>query len=66
MKIVASRTGGTALRQLEGRLDRQGAERLSDALEEHLLDGVRSLCIDFSRVTYASSAATAVLRRCHQ
>jgi anti-anti-sigma factor len=66
VKIVASRTGGTALLQLEGRLDREGAERLSDALEEHLHDGVRSLCIDFSRVTYASSAATAVLTRCHQ
>ena len=66
MKIDAAREGGTALLQLEGRLDREGAEHLSDTLEDLLHDGVRSLSIDFSRVTYASSAATRVLARWHQ
>jgi anti-anti-sigma factor len=66
MKIEAGREGGSALLQLEGRLDREGAERLSDTLEDLLHDGVRSLRIDFSRVTYASSAATKVLSRCQQ
>jgi anti-anti-sigma factor len=66
MKIDAAREGGSALLQLEGRLDREGAERLSDTLEDLLHDGVRSLSIDFSRVTYASSAATRVIARWHQ
>ncbi len=66
MKIDAAREGGSALLQLEGRLDREGAEHLSDTLEDLLHDGVRSLNIDFSRVTYASSAATRVLTRWHQ
>jgi anti-anti-sigma factor len=66
MRIAADRTGGSALLRLEGRLDREGAERLSDTLEDLLQEGVRSLRIDFSRVTYASSAATRVLARWHQ
>jgi anti-anti-sigma factor len=66
MRIEADRTGGSALLRLEGRLDREGAERLSDTLEDLLQEGVRSLRIDFSRVTYASSAVTRVLTRWHQ
>ena len=66
MRIDAARTGGSALLRLEGRLDREGAERLSDALEDLLQEGVRSLRIDFSEVTYASSAVTRVLTRWHQ
>jgi anti-anti-sigma factor len=66
MKIDASRDGGSALLQLEGRLDREWAEHLSHALEDLLRDGVRSLRIDFSGVTYVSSAATTVLARWHQ
>ena len=66
MKIDAAREGGSALLQLEGRLDREWAEHLSDTLEDLLQDGVRSLSIDFSRVTYVSSAATRVLARWHQ
>ena len=63
MKIDAAREGGSARLQLEGRLDREWAEHLSDTLEELLQDGVRSLSIDFSGVTYVSSAATRVLAR---
>jgi anti-anti-sigma factor len=66
MRIDAARTGGSALLRLEGRLDREGAERLSDTLEDLLQEGVRSLRIDFSQVTYASSAVTRVLTRWHQ
>ncbi len=66
MKIDATRDGGSARLQLEGRLDREWAEHLSDTLEELLQDGVRSLSIDFSGVTYVSSAATRVLARWHQ
>jgi anti-anti-sigma factor len=66
MKIDAARAGGSVLLQLEGRLDREWAEHLSDTLEDLVQDGVRSLSIDFSRVTYVSSAATRVLTRWHQ
>ena len=66
MRIDAARTGGSALLRLEGRLDREGAQRLSDTLEDLLQEGVRSLRIDFSQVTYASSAVTRVLTRWHQ
>ena len=61
MRIDAAREGGSALLRLEGRLDREWAEQLSDTLEDLLQDGVRSLRIDFSQVTYVSSAATQVL-----
>ena len=63
MRIEAARTGGVALLRLEGRLDREGAERLSDTLQNLLQEGVRTLRIDFSQVTYASSAVTRVLTR---
>ena len=66
MKIDAARDGGSAVLQLEGRLDREWAEHLSHTLEDLLQDGVRSLDIDFSRVTYVSSAATTVLARWHE
>jgi anti-anti-sigma factor len=66
MKIDAARDGGSALLQLEGRLDREWAEHLSHTLEDLLHEGVRSLSLDFSGVTYVSSAATKVLSRWHQ
>ena len=66
MRIEAARTGGSALLRLEGRLDREGAERLSDTLEDLLQEGVRSLRLDFSQVTYASSAVTRVLSHWQQ
>jgi len=66
MKIDAAREGASALLQLEGRLDREWAEHLSDTLEDLLQEGVRSLRIDFAGVTYVSSAATKVLSRWRQ
>jgi anti-anti-sigma factor len=66
MKIDAARDGGSALVQLEGRLDREWAEHLSHTLEDLLHDGVRSLNIDLSGVTYVSSAAAKVLSRWQQ
>jgi anti-anti-sigma factor len=66
MKIEASREGGSAILRLEGRLDREGAEHLSNTLEDLLRDGVRSLTLDLGTVTYVSSAATKVLTRWRQ
>jgi anti-anti-sigma factor len=66
MKIEASREGGSATLRLGGRLDREGAEHLSNTLEDLLRDGVRSLTIDLGTVTYLSSAATKVLTRWRQ
>jgi anti-sigma B factor antagonist len=63
MRIDASREGGSAVLRLGGRLDREGAEQLSHTLEDLLRDGVRSLRIDLSDVTYISSAATTILAR---
>jgi anti-anti-sigma factor len=66
VRIDTERDGGSARLALEGRLDREWAERLSHALEELLQDGVRTLSLDFKGVTYVSSAATVVLARCRQ
>lgn len=63
MKIDASRENGSAVVRLGGRLDREWAEHLSRALEDLVRDGIRSVTIDLSRVTYVSSAATKVLAR---
>ncbi len=66
MKIDAARERGSAVVRLEGRLDREWSEHLSTTLEDLLRDGVRSLVLDLSGVTYASSAATRVLTRWQQ
>ena len=66
MMIESTRDAGTAVLRVEGRLDREGAEYLSQSLEELLRDGVRSVAIDLSTVTYISSAATTVLSRWRQ
>ena len=47
-------------------MDREGAEHLSQSLEELLREGVRSVAIDLATVTYLSSAAATVLSRWHQ
>jgi anti-anti-sigma factor len=61
MKIEAAREGGSTVLRLGGRLDREWAEHLSHTLEDLLREGVRSLVIDLSAVTYVSSAAIEVL-----
>lgn len=66
MRIDTAQTGGSTVVRLVGRLDREWAEQLSHTLEDLLQHGVRSLSIDFSGVTYVSSAATTVLARWRQ
>ncbi len=66
MKIDTAQAGGSTVVRLAGRLDREWAEHLSHTLEDLLQHGVRSLSIDFSGVTYVSSAATTVLARWRQ
>lgn len=66
MKIDATRDGGAARLTLTGRLDREWAEHLSHTLDDLLRDGVRSLVLDLSGVSYISSAATRVITRSQQ
>lgn len=66
MKIDATRQGGAVTLRLGGRLDREWAEHLSSTLDELLRQGVRTLSLDLSNVTYVSSAATKVLTRWQQ
>src|SRR6476661_6759077 len=66
MKIDIVRDGGAALLRLDGRLDREWGEHLSDTLDDLLRDGVRALSLDLSEVTYISSAATRVIARWQQ
>jgi anti-anti-sigma factor len=66
MMIETTRDGGSAVLRVAGRLDREGAEHLSQSLEELLREGVRSVAIDLATVTYLSSAAATVLSRWHQ
>jgi anti-anti-sigma factor len=63
MSIDATREGDSAVLRMGGRLDREWSEQLSHTLEDLVQDGVRSLVIDLSGVTYVSSAATTVLAR---
>jgi stage II sporulation protein AA (anti-sigma F factor antagonist) len=66
MKIDATRDGGAARLALSGRLDREWAEHLSHTLDDLLRDGVRTLSLDLSEVSYISSAATRVIARWQQ
>ena len=66
MKIDTIRAEGSATLHLEGRLDREWAEHLSDTLAGLLQEGIRSLTINFSGVTYVSTAASTVLARWRQ
>jgi len=66
MKIDTAREGGAAVLRLGGRLDREWADHLSNTLEDLLRDGVRTLHLDLSDVTYISSAATRVIARWQQ
>ncbi|HEU5039836.1 MAG TPA: STAS domain-containing protein, partial [Gemmatimonadales bacterium] len=66
MRIDTVRDGGSTVLRLGGRLDREWAEHLATTLEELLREGVRSLVVDLSAVTYVSSAAMEVLARGQQ
>lgn len=66
MRIDVTRETGSAHLHLQGRLDREWAEHLSYTLENLLQTGVRSVILDFSGVTYVSSAAIRVVTRWQQ
>jgi anti-anti-sigma factor len=61
MEIVKERVGGTVHLRLFGRLDNHWSQSLDEALHEVGREGGRHVRLDFSGVTYVSSAAAAVL-----
>lgn len=65
MEIVKERAGNTVHLRLFGRLDHHWSQSLDEALYEVAREGMRHVRLDFSGVTYLSSAAAAVLLK-HQ
>ncbi|HJQ36216.1 MAG TPA: STAS domain-containing protein, partial [Thermoanaerobaculia bacterium] len=65
MEIVRERAGGVTHLRLIGRLDHHWSQSLDEALHEVALEGARHVRLDFSGVTYLSSAAAAILLK-HQ
>jgi anti-anti-sigma factor len=61
MEIVKERSGGVVHLRLAGRLDNHWSQSLDDTLHEVAREGARHVRLDFSGVTYLSSAAAAVL-----
>jgi anti-sigma B factor antagonist/stage II sporulation protein AA (anti-sigma F factor antagonist) len=61
MEIVKERSGSEAHLRLFGRLDNHWSQSLDETLYEVARDGVRHIRLDFSGVTYISSAGAAVL-----
>ena len=65
MEIVKTRSGGIVHLRLIGRLDNHWSQSLDEVLHESAREGARHVRLDFSGVTYLSSAAAAVLLK-HQ
>lgn len=65
MEIVKERSGGVVHVRLFGRLDNHWSQALDETLHEVAREGGRHLRLDFSGVTYVSSAGAAVLLK-HQ
>ena len=65
MQIVKERAGAVVHLRLSGRLDHHASQSLDDALHEVAREGVRHVRLDFSEVSWVSSAGAAVLLR-HQ
>ena len=65
MEIVKERSGGVTHLRLAGRLDHHWSASLDEALSEVAREGARHVRLDFSGVTYLSSAAAAILLK-HQ
>ena len=61
MQLVVARDGARAVVRLAGRLDGEGADHLSAALDDFLREGIRSVVLDMQEVTYLSSPGTQVL-----
>ena len=66
MRIDTVRDGEATVLRLGGRLDREWAQHLAMTFQGLLRQGVRSLVVDLSAVTYVSSAALEVLARGQQ
>jgi anti-anti-sigma factor len=65
LEIAKERSGGVTLLRLVGRLDHHWSQSLDEALSEVAREGARHVRLDFSGVTYISSAAAAILEK-HQ
>src|SRR5687768_727931 len=65
MEIVKERSGALVHLRLSGRLDNHWSQSLDEALSEVAREGARHVRLDFSNVTYLSSAGAAVLLK-HQ
>ena len=61
MEIVKERAGNAVHLRLSGRLDNHWSQSLDEALYEVAREGSRHVRLDFSGVTYISSAGAAVL-----
>lgn len=66
MEIVKERSGAVVHLRLSGRLDNHWSQSLDDALHEVAREGARHVRLDFSGVTYLSSAGAAVLMKHHR
>lgn len=66
MDIVKERAGNVVHLRLFGRLDNHWSQSLDDALQEVAREGSRHVRLDFSGVTYLSSAGAAVLLKHHR
>ncbi|MEA2336851.1 MAG: hypothetical protein QOE82_858 [Thermoanaerobaculia bacterium] len=65
MEIVKTRSGGIVHLRLIGRLDNHWSQSLDEVLHESAREGARHVRLDFSGVTYLSSAGAAILLK-HQ
>ena len=65
MEIVREQSGGVTHLRLRGRLDHHWSQSLDETLHEVAREGARHVSLDFSGVTYISSAAAAILSK-HQ
>jgi anti-anti-sigma factor len=63
MNVSVANDGGHTVVRLDGRLDAESADHLSETFSDLLRGGARSVIVDLSHVSYASSAAATVLAR---
>src|SRR5436190_19813618 len=66
MEIVKERSGNVVHLRLAGRLDNHWSQSLDESLYEVEREGARHVRLDFSGVTYLSSAGAAVLMKHHR
>jgi anti-sigma B factor antagonist len=66
VEIVRTQSGGAVHLRLIGRLDNHWSQSLDDVLHEVAREGAMHVRLDFSAVTYLSSAGAAVLLKHHR